>query len=111
MPDDHKSGPLEARPLLELLETAEELERAERLRAGAGMQVRAAREARSWRQSDLAHHLGTSQAYVSSVESGKTPVTPDFDRFYPMPIYEFNCSCGATFEVIQPRTESDGKSP
>ncbi len=41
----------------------------------SGRQVRDARQAREWTQTDLAEKLGVSQAYVSLLESNRRPVS------------------------------------
>ncbi|MFJ8476035.1 Scr1 family TA system antitoxin-like transcriptional regulator [Kitasatospora sp. NPDC094011] len=45
-----------------------------------GIFLRSSREARGWRQEDLAHATGYSATHISAVETGRRPPTPKFAR-------------------------------
>ena len=73
-----KKQPIRPRPLLELLELAEQRER---WNQEVGATIRRARMDLGLSQGDLAERIDASQAYVSQVEHGKG-VSTDQLRFF-----------------------------
>jgi transcriptional regulator with XRE-family HTH domain len=73
-----KKAPIRPRPLLELLELAEQRERWNR---EVGETLRRAREDAGLSQGRLAEVIGASQAYVSQVEHGKGVSTDQLRLF------------------------------
>src|SRR5205809_487959 len=49
-------------------------------RAAYGARLRKAREARGWKQDDLAERVGYSGRHISAVETGRKPPTQRFSR-------------------------------